>query len=489
MSAVARTSEGVAPPAASALPRVTILGAGPAGVGAAYWLATGGKADALALERQGQVGGNSGSFDIDGVHCDYGSHRLHPASEPHVLGAIQHLLGDDLLWRPRHGRILLQGRWIHFPLQPVDLLRRLPLRFVAGLARDALLKPLRRAPAGEPTFASVLVQGLGPTLADSFYFPYVRKLWSLPPEALAPTLAARRVSGSSFTRIVAKVLRQLPGLRTERTGGFYYPRGGFGAISETLSAAAVDAGARVVLNANVRAVERDAKGVVAVRWTAGGEELRRTTGAVWSTIPITALVRLVEPAAPEAVLQASERIRYRGMILVYLVLATDRFTEYDAHYFPELAVPIARLSEPKNYAAASEPRGRTVLCAELPSDPGDAWWTVDDATLGARLCEWLAEVGLPVRAEVLRTVTRRLAYAYPVYDRHFDTALRTMDAWVASIPGLLTFGRQGLFAHDNTHHALAMAHAAVDCLQPDGAFDAVRWATYRALFERHVVED
>ena len=470
-------------------PQVTILGAGPAGVGAAYWLAQRGKADVLVLERQQAVGGNSGSFVLDGVHCDYGSHRLHPASEPHVLGAIRDALGDELLWRPRHGRILLQGRWIHFPLKPLDLLLRLPKPFAAALLRDALAKPLRRAPKHDASFATVLRHGLGPALSEHFYFPYVRKLWALPPEELAPTLAQRRVSGSSFSRIAAKVLRQIPGLKRPQTGGFYYPRRGFGAISEALRDQAQAAGARFVLGASVEGIEVGDGAVLAVRCSAEGRRHRRVCDALWSTIPITSLVRLIEPAAPAPVLDAANRIRYRGMILVYLVLGQDRFTEYDAHYFPELAVPIARLSEPKNYSASREPRGVTVLCAELPSDSGDPWWTMEDAKLGAQLCAWLGAAGLPVRAKVRRTVTRRLPFAYPVYDRQFEPALRTLDTWLGSIHGLLTFGRQGLFAHDNTHHALAMAHAAAECLRDDGQFDGAKWSAYRRIFETHVVED
>ena len=64
-----------------------------------------------------------------------------------------------------------------------------------------------------------------------------------------------------------------------------------------------------------------------------------------------------------------------------------------------------------------------------------------------------------------------------------------MDRWVEGMQGLLTFGRQGLFAHDNTHHALAMAHGAVDCLSADGRFDLAKWHDYRRVFETHVVED
>jgi protoporphyrinogen oxidase len=405
------------------------------------------------------------------------------------MAMIRDAVGDDLVLRARHGRIRLRERWIHFPLSLPDLLTRLPTSFAAALMRDALCKPLRRKPAGEETFASVLRQGLGPTISEHFYYPYVRKLWALPPEELAVTLARRRVSGSSVGKILAKIMRQAPGFRGKRPRGFFYPRRGFGQISEALRARAEDAGAVFELEAPVSAVEHRDGRVVAVRWQKGGATHRRECDGVWSTLPITALIRFADPAPPSAVVEAAKRIRYRGMILIYLVLDQDRFTEYDAHYFPELAIPIARLSEPKNYSGTREPQGVTVLCAELPSDPGDAWWGLSDEELGMRVRQWLDGVGLTIESPVRRTITRRLAYAYPVYDRGFEANFDVMDRWVAGIQGLLTFGRQGLFAHDNTHHALEMAHAAVDCLRTDGEFDLGRWGRYRERFESHVVED
>ena len=473
----------------SARPLVTVLGAGPAGVGAALWLARSGKAEVQILERQATVGGNSGSFQIEGVWCDFGSHRLHPASEPHVLQLIQDAVGEDLLWRPRHGRILLKRRWIHFPLKPLDLVAKLPKTFAAALMWDAATKPLRRAPPGEETFASVLHKGLGPAMSKSFYYPYVQKLWALPPKDLAVTLAHRRVSGSSVGKILKKVLRQVPGFKGPRTGGFFYPRQGFGQITRALRREAEAAGARFELGAAVTRIEHRDGRLRAVVWVRDGVEHRQETDRVWSTLPISLLARVLDPPAPSEVLEAAGRIRSRGMMLVYLVLETDQFTEYDAHYFPELSVPISRLSEPKNYSASTEPKGLTVLCAELPADPGDAYWGLDDEELGRRLCGWLADVGLPVTCKVRAVHTRRLGQAYPVYDRGFQANLEVLDRYLAGIEGLLTFGRQGLFAHDNTHHALAMAHAAVDCQQPDGGFDAAKWGDYRKVFETHVVED
>jgi protoporphyrinogen oxidase len=229
--------------------------------------------------------------------------------------------------------------------------------------------------------------------------------------------------------------------------------------------------------------------VNAVRYKAGGIETRIETNIVWSTLPLTTLVSLMDPPAPPEVVEAASHIRYRGMILIYLVLEQDQFTEYDAHYFPEYAVPISRLSEPKNYSASTAPKDVTVLCAELPCDPHEELWALSDDQLGAKLCEWLGAVGLPVTAKVRTTQTRRLGYAYPVYDRDFEGHLKVLDCWADGLQGLLTFGRQGLFAHDNTHHALAMAEGAVDSLNADGSFDMAKWHAYRRLFESHVVED
>ena len=90
---------------------------------------------------------------------------------------------------------------------------------------------------------------------------------------------------------------------------------------------------------------------------------------------------------------------------------------------------------------------------------------------------------------MLEVATRRLPQAYPIYHRGYEEAFGRLDTFLETIPNLLTFGRQGLFAHDNTHHALFMAHCAARCLDPKGGFDDERWSGYRKIFETHVVED
>jgi protoporphyrinogen oxidase len=146
------------------------------------------------------------------------------------------------------------------------------------------------------------------------------------------------------------------------------------------------------------------------------------------------------------------------------------------------------VSEPKNYRSGGDPAGRTVLCAELPCGRGDALWRAGDEELGRVVTAGLAAVGLPP-ARPVEVVVRRVPYAYPVYRAGYEQLFEELDRWAAAQPRLLTLGRQGLFTHVNTHHALAMAWAAADALRPGGGFDDAAWARARRAFEGYVVED
>jgi protoporphyrinogen oxidase len=217
---------------------------------------------------------------------------------------------------------------------------------------------------------------------------------------------------------------------------------------------------------------------------------RRTFPAdyVLSTIPVANLARIVRTTSalpPEA---AHGTLQHRAMVLVYLTMQTDRFTEFDAHYFPETSVCMSRLSEPKNYSL-TEREGRTVLCAEVPCAQGDPEWSMGDDELRDLVCRDLERVGLGPLPHVVGVETRRLSHAYPLYTKGYREAFVVIDRWAGGITGLVTFGRQGLFAHDNTHHTMAMAYALVDCLAPDGTFDRACWTRARRSFEDHVVED
>jgi protoporphyrinogen oxidase len=114
---------------------------------------------------------------------------------------------------------------------------------------------------------------------------------------------------------------------------------------------------------------------------------------------------------------------------------------------------------------------------------------MSDEELGREVCADLERAGLPAPANVEHVRTRRVRFAYPIYGAGFEQAFQTVDRWLSSLEGFLTFRRQGLFAHDNTHQALAMSYAAVECIDEAGTFDTTRWAMWRRVFETYIVED
>jgi protoporphyrinogen oxidase len=449
---------------------VVVLGGGPAGLAAARAAARGGRS-VLLLERGAALGGMAASTEVAGIRVDAGSHRLHPASPPAVLDLLRGLLGADLQTRPRNGRLRVYGRWVGFPLRPAELARRLPPAALARIGRDAVTAPLRH---GADSYAAVLRAGLGPELYGTLYGPYAEKLWGRPGTAIDPEQARRRVSAGGVWGIARKTVRRSP---DGQGRVFFYPRRGFGQIVDALAQSAADAGATLETGTEVTAVVPGPSGVAV---TAGGRTV--TAGHVLSTVPLPVLARLA--GGPPA-----GALTFRAMVLVYLVHAGGRWTGFDAHYLPGAETPVSRLSEPANYrVSADDPADRTVLCAELPCAVGDPLWTASDQELAAVVTEGLAVAGLPP-VRLAGVEVRRLPHVYPVYETGYAAALAPLETWADSLPRVTTFGRLGLHAHDNTHHAIAEALDAVAALRPDHTRDPATWAAARTRFATHVVED
>jgi protoporphyrinogen oxidase len=466
-------------------PHIVVLGGGPAGCGAAYQLRRQSRATVTLIERQAHFGGNAGSFEWGGQWLDFGSHRLHYTTEPAIREDIRTLLAGDLLERKRNGRIRLRGKMVRFPFKPKDLLLHLDKAFASGVLFDMAAGKLRskKSSSGD-SFADVLMQTLGPTICRSFYFPYARKIWGHEPGALSGIQARRRVTANSFGKLIKRILKPVG------AGMFYYPRRGFGQITNAYAAEASKLGAEMLLNTNIEQLAAPASkdGRWTVRVSTNGVARDIEADYVWSTIPITMLARLTSPAAPPELTVPTPGIDYRAMLLVYLQLDVNQFTPIDAHYFPESNISITRLSEPKNYSDLGTPAGTTVLCAELPCSPDDATWKMSDAELGELVARDIRTAELPLTRKPVAVHVKRLRHAYPIYLSGYEKHFNAHDDWASKQDRLLTFGRQGLFAHDNTHHALYMSYCAVECLE-NGVFDDTKWAEFRRIFATHVVED
>ena len=455
---------------------IAIVGAGPAGLMAAWQAAEAGH-EVSVYEKADTVGGMSGSFTIAGQRVDFGSHRLHPSTPPHLLQALTSLLGDDIQTRQRNGRIRLYDKWVAFPLRTTDLIRHLPLKFSAGSAMDIVRRPFLNS-SGD-TFEDEVRQRLGKTVSDEFYSPYAEKLWGVHPREIDGELARRRVSASSPLAILKRLIRS--STPTGRT--FLYPKNGYGQIVEALADAVVNAGGKIELECPIEHIvlENDS-------CTLKSPKGDKTAQLVWTTAPLSALPKMIEPSPSQEITQAASALRMRGMLLVYLVLGQSSFTQYDAHYFPDQKTRIARLSEPKNYRDGPDPENQTVLCAELPCWTSDAIWSATSDELGEIVRSDLINLGLP-RINLLTTEVRRLPFVYPVFETSTRSERETLLNWGNTLTRVLSFGRQGLIVPDNIHHTLAMGWDAAHSLNSNGTFNTSQWDEALRRFEGHVVED
>ena len=452
--------------------QVVVLGGGPAGLYTALLLARR-QIPVTVLEREQVPGGLTAGTVVAGVDVDFGSHRLHPSVDPGILSDLTAILGDDLQPRRRNGRIRIEDSWISFPIAPGEMLTRLRPGTVARLGLGAIRALV--TPNRSETFADVVATGLGKGMGEVFYFPYARKIWGIDPRELSGEQARRRISADSVLKLARKTFS-----RSGTSREFFYPKRGFGQIASGLAEAAVQAGADIRLGTTVTSISGKRPG-----FEVGTSHGPLHADLVLSTVPVTVLARFLSP--PATIRASLDSLSYRAMALVYLVVPVAQWTSFDAHYFPGADVLFTRVSEPKNYRDGPDPADRTVLCVEIPCDPEDSVWSDDDANLLSRVRDDIVAMGLPDPGG--DGELRRLRNVYPVYRLGSEQALFEVAAWLDGEPGLVSYGRQGLFAHDNTHHALLMARDAVACVSSNLEFDHESWDQARERFATHVVED
>jgi protoporphyrinogen oxidase len=481
---------------------LVVLGAGPAGLAAA-WRAARRGLSVVVLDRAESVGGMAASFDVAGMRVDYGSHRLNPDMPAYVLADLRFLMGAELQTRYRDGRLLLGKRWITYPFKPRELARALPTVPMARAAIEAISTPWRRskAPENPDTYAELMRAGFGPTLYEEVYAPYARKLWGISGDQLDAEQARRKAGAPTA---LAALVRSVRSAMSSESLAYLYPRRGFGQLCEELADAAVTAGAQLRMGAIVERLDVG-EDSIAVRlgrsefhsmaaerggwsgddhWAGGGWLQARH---VFSTVPLPLLARMTSPGAPYEAVEASGNLKFRAIVLVYAVHGGGRWTKHDVHYLPDGQTPVSRISEPANHRINPEdPEDRSVVCFELPCDIGDEIWNASDEDLAELVKDTVNRNLLPpLNLQWLQV--KRLRNVYPVYQRGYRENLAVLEDWVAGLRTVTTFGRHGLFTPDNTHHAMVMGYEAADALG-NGDFDHDHWSAARERFSHHIVE-
>ncbi|AGF78513.1 protoporphyrinogen oxidase [Desulfocapsa sulfexigens DSM 10523] len=469
---------------------IIILGAGPAGLMLAFKLLQRAELniELIIIEKRNHPGGIAASFQQEGIWLDYGSHRLHPSTPEHILNDIKNIIGPSLLKRVRNGRIRLQGHYLKFPLQPLDCLVHLPVSFIFGIFRDILKKPFR--PSGPAlSFADQLLHGLGPTICEKFYFPYAKKLWGCPPDQIDVEQARKRVSAGTVSKIVKKMLSFLPGVNSSEANVFYYPEEGIGQISEKLAAKVTDMDGQIIYDTTVTGITMEKSRGFSISVKKHNDVHKQLKADfIFSTIPVTRIVSLLASKRSCPALTAAESLTHRNMVFFYLLMECDQWQVVDAHYFPETDYIFSRISEGKNYNGTLTPRGKTIICCEIPCQHDDEIWLADDEKLKRLVLADMKKGAIPAK-NLVKVFSKRQTNVYPVYTIGYSKKLRVIEQYLSKIPTLISLGRQGLFTHDNIHHTMMMADRAAHCLGINGQWDVDKWEEFCNEFSNYVVVD
>jgi protoporphyrinogen oxidase len=443
--------------------RVLVLGAGPAGLSAGYVL-TKNRVETLVIEAEPYVGGLARSVSLNGFTFDLGGHRFFTKNEE-ILGFVREIMRDEIITVRRKSRILFRGKFVDYPLT-----LRSSLLSVSPI--DAALIPVTYAAAkvynrvhGRKviSFEDWGVSQFGRKMFDLFFRPYTEKIWGIPCDRLSADWASQRIRGMSLKAALAAVL--LPSGRDSPKSmikEFHYFRRGYGRVCERIGEEVRKANT-IALSSRVIAVHHDGTRVQGITAETNDSKRREDGDHMISSIPLTDLVRILDPPAPDSLFRAAERLRYRDLLTVHLMFDRERVTNDHWVYVHDRSLGFARFHEPVNWSPEMAPEGKTSLVVEYFCTRGDPIWKRQDEDLIEETVRDLAEgLGLISRDELLDGFVLRHRRAYPIYDLGYNRPLREILAFLSGFENLQLVGRSGIFRYNNTDHAMETGMKAAE---------------------------
>jgi protoporphyrinogen oxidase len=446
--------------------RVVVVGAGPAGLTAAYQLAKLGVSRVTVLEADDIVGGISRTAQYKGFRFDIGGHRFF--TKVAVVEELWHeILGTEFISVPRLSRIHYNGKFFDYPLKARNALEGLgPIN--ALLIVLSYLKWHYRPYPVEENFEQWVTNRFGRRLYETFFKTYTEKVWGVPCTEIRAEWAAQRIQGLSLARAIlsaASIHRRSTTIKT-LIHEFQYPRLGPGQMWETCRDRIVERGQQVLLCHYVDRVEHARGRVVAIRArTPEGERVFEAEHFI-STMPVRSLVRALSPAAPAAVRGAAEGLRYRDFVVVALMLNRDNLFPDNWIYIHTPGVKVGRIQNFNNWSEAMVPTpGKTCLGLEYFCFEGDGLWTRTDDELIALATDELHTLGLVPGAVVEDGAVVRMPKAYPIYDGEYKRHVDVIRSFIEGVPNLHAVGRNGMHKYNNQDHSMLTALFTIENMQ------------------------
>jgi protoporphyrinogen oxidase len=451
---------------------VVVIGAGPAGLTAAYVLGKRG-GQCTVLETDDVVGGISRTVERDGWRFDIGGHRFF-TKVPAVEALWHEILPEgDFLQRPRASRIYYRGKFFDYPIRPLNALGNLgPIEAVRCVFSYLWVKV--RPPKDTSSLETYVASKYGWRLYGHFFKTYSEKVWAVPATEISADWGAQRIKGMSLWDAVWEPLRaRFAGARkgsnqvTSLIDRFQYPKLGPGMMWERCHELVEAQGSRVEFDRRVVGVEHEADRATAVLAAdSSGTVHRYPAEHVISSMPLPVLVKVMDPPPPPEVLAAADALGFRDFLSIALVVPAEKVTWTDNWiYIHEPDVKTMRVQNFGSWSPFMVREGHNVLGLEYTVMEGDEWWNAPDDELVARGIHELEAIGLMDAADVEAGYVVRMPKAYPLYDATYQANVELLRTWLEqAVPNVHPVGRNGMHKYNNQDHSMFTAMLTVDNL-------------------------
>jgi len=437
---------------------VVVIGAGPAGLTAAYELGKAG-VPAVVLEGTDVVGGISRTVERDGWRFDIGGHRFF-TKVPEVEALWHEILpADEFLLRPRMSRIYYRGKLFDYPLKAGNALGNLGMLEAIKCILSYVMVRIR-PPKDQTNFEGWVAARFGWRLYRIFFKTYTEKVWGVPANEIQADWAAQRIKNLSLLSAVLNALRPKRNQKAIASliEEFQYPKYGPGLMWERARQHVEGFGGTVLMESKVTSIERDDSGATDVVARTSDGEMRLSARHIVSSMPISSLVRVMDPPAPAEVLAAANDLRYRDFLTVALVVP-ESFSFPDNWIY--IHAPEVRVGRVQNFGSWSPylvKDGRTCLGLEYFVNQHDDLWDSSDEELIALAQKEITSLGL-VTGDVFEAgYVVRMPKAYPVYDEFYKANVDVIRAWLAeAVPNVHPVGRNGMHRYNNADHSMMTA--------------------------------
>ena len=440
--------------------KIAVIGAGPAGMTAAYKLQKYGHQVTL-FEATGEVGGLSRTIELWGQKVDLGPHRFF-SNDRRINEAWLEVVQRDYSMVDRLTRFYYKKRFFYYPLKALNTLQNLGLIEAIRCVLSYVVAAVSNVNKSSTphSFEDWLTSRFGRRLFEIFFKTYSEKLWGISCQELDADFAAQRIKKLS---LFAAVWNALVGGRGNKhktlVDQFAYPHGGTGSVYERMAQIFVADGGILKLSTPI-------KGVSKVENKVGGLKLEDGTHVefdhVVSTMPLTLMVKNLGDC-PSQVLEACDSLKYRNTILVYLEIAAQNIFPDNWIYVHSTEMQCGRITNFRNWTPhLYGTKETTIVCMEFWANMDEPLWLMTDEQLGELGRKEMRSTGLIADAPILNHHIHRIARSYPVYSTGYKTPLKVVVNYLRQIEGLTPIGRYGSFKYNNQDHSILMGLLAAE---------------------------